>query len=407
MVSRIFFRFLWFDGNNLTKEPTTFKMTTHAFGLTSSPSCANFAMRQLAQDFCTSSNKRASDFMQTGFYVDDGLISLSYDEEVIDLIDKAVSLCCKGGLDLHKCSSNSKFVMQYVSEMYDSELSTDLPGPTISRLLGVVWCVESDTLQFRIIVDSMPFTRRGILSTVSSTYDPLGFVGPFVLEGKIILPYMCENSCGWDSPISDKILPRWQQWLASIRKLDSIKLKRCFKASLSIKRAELHHFSDAADKGCVQCSYLRVIDTNDNIMCSLVMVTPVKVVSIPRLELAAAVLLCKVSKLLNAELCIDDLHNIYWGDGQIVLAYISNDAKRFHVYVANRVQTIRSYSSVDSWRYGPTEVNPADDSSRGINIKSQLTLMIAGGSKVMRFFIRKIFLSSCYVMQVLIRVTLS
>ena len=56
---------MWFDGNNLTKEPTTFRMTTHAFGLTSSPSCANFAMRQLAQGFCTSSNKRVSDFMQT------------------------------------------------------------------------------------------------------------------------------------------------------------------------------------------------------------------------------------------------------------------------------------------------------------------------------------------------------
>ena len=107
-------------------------------------------------------------------------------------------------------------------------------------------------------------------------------------------------------------------------------------------------------------------------MSSLVMaksrVTPVKVVSIPRLELAAAVLSCKVSKLFNAELCIDDLHNIYWCDSQIVLAYISNEAKHFHVYVANRIQTIRSYSSVDSWRYVPTEVNPADDSSRGINI---------------------------------------
>ena len=77
---------------------------------------------------------------------------------------------------------------------------------------------------------------------------------------------------------------------------------------------------------------------------------------------------CKVSKRLNAELCIDNLHNIYWCDGQIVLAYISNDAKRFHVYVANRVQTIRSNSSVDSWRYVSIEVNLADDSSRGINI---------------------------------------
>ena len=209
----------------------------------------------------------------------------------------------------------------------------------------------------------MPFTRRGILSTVCYIYDHLRFVGPFVLEGKRVLQHMCQISCGWDSPISDEILPWWHQWLACILKLESIKLKRCFKYSLSIKKAELHHFSDAADKGYGQCSYLSVIDTNDNIMCSLVMakrrVTPVKVVSIPRLELVADVLSCKVIKLLNAELCIDNLHNIYWCDSQIVLPYISNDAKRFHVYVANRVQTIICYSSIDSWRYVPTEVNPA------------------------------------------------
>ena len=185
-----FLRFLWFYGNNMTNEHTTFRMTTHAFGLTSSPSCANFAKRQLAQDYCTSSHKCASDIMQTGFYVDDGLISLSSDEEVIDLIDKTVSLCSKGGLDLHKFSSNSKFVMQYVSERYDSKLSTDLPVLTVERLLRVVWCVESDTLQFRNLMDPKQFTRRGIISTVSSIYDPLGFVGPFLLERKIILPYI-------------------------------------------------------------------------------------------------------------------------------------------------------------------------------------------------------------------------
>ena len=60
--------------------------------------------------------------------MDGGLISLSSDEEIIDLIDKTVSLWSKGSLDLHKCSSNYKFVMQYVSKRYDAELATALPG---------------------------------------------------------------------------------------------------------------------------------------------------------------------------------------------------------------------------------------------------------------------------------------
>ena len=127
-------------------------------------------------------------------------------------------------------------------------------------------------------------------------------------------------------------------------------------------------------------------------MCSLVMAksrTPDKAVSIPRLELAAAVLSCNVSKLLNAELYIDDVHNIYWCYSQIVLAYISNEAKRFHVYVANRVQTIRRYSSVDSWRYVPTEVTPADDSSRGINIDKLVDINDCGWFKGHAFLYQK------------------
>ena len=51
----------------------------------------------------------------------------------------------------------------------------------LERALGVHWCVESDTFGFRILVKDKPLTRRGILSIVSSIYDPLGFAAPFTL----------------------------------------------------------------------------------------------------------------------------------------------------------------------------------------------------------------------------------
>ena len=50
-------------------------------------------------------------------------------------------------------------------------------------------------------------------------------------------------------------------------------------------------------------------------------------------------------------------------DGVVMLR---NDTKRFHVYVANRVQEIRNRSNVSDWNYVP-KLNPADDASRGIN----------------------------------------
>ena len=89
-------------------------------------------------------------------------------------------------------------------------------------------------------------------------------------------------------------------------------------------------------------------------------VTPLKMVTIPRLELTAAVLSVKISKVLKTALTykIDSEH--LWTDSIIVLGYINNGVKRFHVYVANRIQQIKDHTSVSQWKHVKTENNPAD-----------------------------------------------
>ena len=57
----------------------------------------------------------------------------------------------------------------------------------------------------------------------------------------------------------------------------------------------------------------------------------------------------------------------YWTDSKAVLGFINNSSRRFHMFVANRVQLINENSSVQSWKYVPTDSNPADDASRGLN----------------------------------------
>ena len=66
-----------------------------------------------------------------------------------------------------------------------------------------------------------------------------------------------------------------------------------------------------------------------------------RVTSIPRLELTAAVVASKVSNLLNAELDLVPMVNEYWSNSKIVLGYILNEVKRLKIYVANRAQLIR------------------------------------------------------------------
>ena len=54
----------------------------------------------------------------------------------------------------------------------------DYEGLPIERAIGVQWNVESDRIQFSTVMKDKPLTRRGIVSVVSSLYDPLGFVAP-------------------------------------------------------------------------------------------------------------------------------------------------------------------------------------------------------------------------------------
>ena len=92
----------------------------------------------------------------------------------------------------------------------------------------------------------------------------------------------------------------------------------------------IHHFSDASEHGYGQCSYIRYVNEDGLIHCSLLLgksrVPPKKFILIPRLELTAVVLSVKVSCLLRKELQIDDFREISWTDSQVVLAYIRSNS---------------------------------------------------------------------------------
>ena len=136
----------------------------------------------------------------------------------------------------------------------------------------------------------------------------------------------------------------------------------------------LHNFSDASEIGYGQCSYLRVVDENENIHCSLIMgkarVAPKKFISIPRLELVDTILSVKISNMIKKELQLQELDEYFWTDSRILLGYIANDTTAFKTFVANRVHIIQENSNVEQWKYVPSKENAADDASRGMNFKN-------------------------------------
>ena len=214
------------------------------------------------------------------------------------------------------------------------------------------------------------------MSTLSSLYDPLGFAAPFILPAKKILQELCQlQRLGWDDEIPHEYEVRWSKWRNDLQILSQVQVNRSFipPSFGKVLSRQFHLFSDASFYGYGAVAYFRLKDDEGRIHCVFLIgksrLAPVKMVTIPRLELVAAVLCARLGRLLIDE--IEDKPDIiiYHTDSTTV---ILNEHTRFHVFVANQVQQIRDLTDQTQWRYMQSSDNPADHASRGLDGKSFL-----------------------------------
>jgi len=374
-------RFLWWPDDDVNKEPVDMQMLVHLFGATSSPSCANYSLRKTAEDNKQDFKPETSETIKRNFYVDDMLKSVKTPGEAITLTKELKAMLNRGGFNLTKWTSNDKDVINSIEDSDKAKsvknLSLDDNLPT-ERALGVVWNIKDDKLTIKSQVPEKPVTRRGILSATSSVYDPLGIVSPFILPAKKIMQDLCRESHGWDEPVPQESMSRWERWLEDLPKLSSVQIDRCIKPKNfgEVVKSELHTFSDASQTGYGAVSYIRLINSEGDVHCSFLAaksrLAPLKAVTIPRLELSAAVVAVELEGQLRQELEIPIDESIFWTDSTSVLQYINNTKRRFKVYVANRIATIHDGSNPNQWKYVPTKENPADDASRGLTADEML-----------------------------------
>ena len=221
-VDRDLLRFLWWPRGDFSKKLEEYRMTVHLFGAVSSPSCANFAMRRNAEDHRHEFSPDVVSTVLKNFYVDDCLKSLPSAAVAIKHVEELRRLMLRGGFNLTKWISNDREVLESIpvearaKDVKDLDLDNDvLPA---EKALGVSWFVETDTFGFKVNIKEKPCTRRGILSVVSSVYDPLGMAAPFILPAKLLLQDLCRKSLGWDDEIPSDYLSRWRVWLNGLPK---------------------------------------------------------------------------------------------------------------------------------------------------------------------------------------------
>ena len=120
-----------------------------------------------------------------------------------------------------------------------------------------------------------------------------------------------------------------------------------------------------------------MLDEQWRIHCSLLLrksrVVPKKFVSIPRLELTAAVLSVNMACLSKKELNLREVTHYFWRDSKIVLGYIRNDTRRFKTFVVNRIYQIKENADAEHWSYIQTKENPTDDVSKGLNAEWEIS----------------------------------
>ncbi|KAK9694485.1 Pao retrotransposon peptidase [Popillia japonica] len=230
-------------------------------------------------------------------------------------------------------------------------------------------------------------TKRTILSEISQIFDPLGLLSPCTLSAKVLLQMLWMEKLTWDEPVPTSIQTKWTSYRYNLSKLNDLQIPRyalCAKPT----HVEIHGFSDASLQGygaCIYlrsvdqhqgygaCIYLRSVDQQNNIsvnllcslLCSKTKVAPLKPITIPKLELCAALLLSKLHDEVQRSLKL--VKSFLWTDSSIVLGWLKTSPNLLKTFVCNRVAQIQELTSECTWRHVGTKCNPADLLSRGVS----------------------------------------
>ena len=373
---RSLLRFLFWPNGNLDANPVDMEMCVHAFGAVSSGSCAIFALNKSAEDGESTFGEDAAYCILRNFYIDDHLKSVPSVKIAAELFPATRNMCAAKGFNLTKFISNSSELNKLIPSECHAPSLVDLsmskqPVP-LERALGIFWCIEDDTLRFRIILQDKPLTPRGVLSTVGSVHDPNGVAGPFILLGRLILQKITKGKVSWDDPLSPDLRAAWEKWRAGLPQLEELKIQRCYKPpGFKTESSSIHSFSDASELGYGMVTYLRQVSTEGEVCVAFVMAKS-RVVpgqhSVPRTELTAADVSAQITAMVKEELDMPLSSETYWSDSTVALGYIRNETKCFRTFVANRQSRILRLTNKEDWKHVDTKNNPADYASRGLTV---------------------------------------
>lgn len=360
--------------NNPSLPISIFRLKTVTYGTTPAPFLATKCLHKLGEVNATC-YPASSKILQRDFYVDDLITGADDIEQALQIQSELISILASAGFHLRKWCSNDPRLLQNVPDT-DKEIQWSPKSSVESvKTLGVIWSPKNDCFSLKVLDFSSKDTRitkRKISSESGSIFDPLGFVNPFVVKAKLIIQELWKQKLDWDDEVPESISKDWVKFREQLGKLNEFSIPRAILCS-KYQRIEMHGFADASAKAYGAVIYIRSISENGEIqtsfLCSKSKVAPIGRVTIPKLELSAARLLCDLA--LKIEECTEyTIHEkYYWSDSEVALWWIQKNPASFKPFVANRVNAIQQLSSISQWNHIPGSENPADIVSRGMSVQ--------------------------------------
>lgn len=369
-----FQRILWRD--DPAKPFTEYACNTVMFGTASAPFLAIRTMLQLATDE-QNNFPLAVDVVRNEMYVDDICSGRNSVHEALQTQQQLIDMLKSGGFELRKWAANCAELLEPIpSEHREESKMLTFDHKSAIRALGIYWSPETDSFHFQstINISNEQLTRRQALSFLARIYDPIGFLNPVITMGKILNKQL-PAKLSWDDKLPEDINSAWIRFLGEFESIKQLHINRWLQLS-DDEPYQLHIFCDASKNAYSTVAYLRTKQPGGRIVVNIFMakskVTPRKQVTIPRLELCAALLSTRMFEYLqhHANLKFDGSNTFFWSDSMITIAWISKNIENLKIFVANRVRRIRAQSQPKQWHHVNGKDNPADLSSRGIFAKA-------------------------------------
>lgn len=159
-----------------------------------------------------------------------------------------------------------------------------------------------------LLTGKRPPTKREMLKVLMTIFDPLGLIAHYLSFLKVVLQDVWRSGIDWDEEVKSAEYEEWAKWVEVLPQVEHVKINRCYTIDPSFSNADdvqLHTFADAGKNGMAAVVYLRTViagKVNVCIMAAKTKVAPIKLTSIPRLELEAARIGARLSRTITEAL---------------------------------------------------------------------------------------------------------